>query len=238
MEIKNLLKLCFIVIFSSGCASFQKTQILNRAQLREMKQDSQKHRFSEIKTGWKTFPFKSIPESIAEPDSEKGVFQPVGQDEETRFQNTAKDVFQRAGLYDAQTGTGTLRLVLYSYGRWNYRKLMKGFFIDTPFMMLLPTSIIVKHHLSAEGEISGKPFKLKKIGDVKTVFHALLFPLYPFLSPAAQEKALIRNLLWHISAEIYNSGKTPSEPIASQTHSSPETRFPSGPAYPAAQLTR
>ncbi|MEW6042130.1 MAG: hypothetical protein AB1633_11480, partial [Elusimicrobiota bacterium] len=101
-------------------------------------------------------------------------------------------------------GTGTININLTSYGRWTYKLLSKTFLVDTPFIMILPSSVIVPHHFEFECTNSSGTFKIEETARLKTTFHILLFPLYPLFSPGAREKSLIRSVLWKASVDIHS----------------------------------
>lgn len=172
-----------------------------------MDADKSKPVFSGLEVSWKQVPFKSSTELIGNP-SERKQPQPQAVEpwKESYLAEKARDIFSDAGIYDLKSGTGTLKVSLVSYGNWTYKSLSGGFLVDTPFIMILPQSIGVNYIFTAEGEISGKPFKVEESAQLKTTFHALLFPLYPLFRPGSQEKSLIRNMLWKLSGGIYKAG--------------------------------
>ncbi len=168
-----------------------------------MKDEKSKPAFSSVTLSWKQVPFKSTTEFIGLSREEKiPKLCPVKAKDEAYFRRKASNILKKAGVYNVENGSGTVNIVLTSYGKWTYKSLMKGFLVDTAFIMILPSSIVVKYRLAAEGEISGKPFQVEETATVKTAFHFLLVPLYPLFRPQRVERALIRNMLWNLSSKI------------------------------------
>lgn len=196
------------LVLLAGCASFRSGSFINRNALGEMKDEKSKPAFSSVAFSWKQFPFKSTTEFIGLSREEKiPKLYPVKAKDEAYFRRKASDIFKKAGVYDVENGSGTANIVLTSYGKWTYKSLMKGFLVDTAFIMILPRSIMVRYRLAAEGEISGKPFQVEETATLKTTFHLFLFPLYPLLRPQRVERALIRSMLWNLSHKIYKKTK-------------------------------
>lgn len=199
------------LVLLAGCASFQSGSFIDRRAMWEMADKKSKPAFSLVTLSWKQVPFKSTTELIGLSSEEKiPKLCPVKTKDEAYFRRKASAILKESGVYDVENGSGTANIVLTSYGRWTYKSLMGGFLVDTAFIMILPRSIAVRYRLAAEGEISGRPFKAEETAELKTTFHLFLFPLYPLLRPGAQERALIRSMLWNLSGKIYRQTKKAS----------------------------
>ncbi|MDT8285679.1 MAG: hypothetical protein RQ748_01110 [Elusimicrobiales bacterium] len=136
---------------------------------------------------------------------------PVTREEFYGFRKKAEGILAEAGLYDRARGKGTLYLDLTSYGRWTYRNVFGSFLVETPWIMIFPRSLRANYRLVATSD-RDKHVLADEVATHKTVFHALIFPLYPFASPGGREKALHRNLLWKTATDIYASLKNPPPP--------------------------
>ncbi len=199
----------FFLLAVTGCASFQSGDVFfSRRDLWEIDEDKNFIPFSKINVLWKEVPYKSAIEEIGEgtvmPDENKMKPLPVKPEYLHFLKDVSQKTFTEAGIYDAKRGTGTINIVLTSYGRWTYKLLSKSFLIDTSFIMILPSSLIVYHHFEFECTNSSGTFKIEETARLKTAFHLLLFPLYPLLSPGAGERSMIRNALWKASIDIHS----------------------------------
>ena len=204
MKLPKCIVPCAGLVLLAGCASFQSGSFINRGAMWEMRDEKSKSAFSSVALSWKQIPFKSATEFIGLSREEKiPKLCPVKAKDEAYFRRKASAILKEAGVYDVENGSGTANIVLTSYGKWTYKSLMKGFLVDTAFIMILPRSIMVKYRLAAEGEISGKPFQVEETATLKTTFHLFLFPLYPLLTPQRVERAIIRSMLWNLSSKIY-----------------------------------
>jgi len=205
------LLLIFVSVFS-GCAAFQSGAAIRRAEIWDMKNDNSRPVFAEIRVFWNEVKFRTREDMIGDPDADKKPKPTMVSNSDNRFlQRTAEDVFAEAGMYDRQNGTGTLEIGLVSYGRWNYRSLWKGFLVDTPFVMLLPTSLATMHKMVVGFETPEGKKHVGSTATMKTVFHALIFPLYPFATPASKEKKILRNMLWNSTVSVHNAYKGQAE---------------------------
>jgi hypothetical protein len=199
----------------SGCASFQSGDVrVDRNHLRDMLADREIIPFSAIKFTWTNYPYFNPAELIGQGTVEgtpppKPV--PVGREEFFEFRRKAEKVMAEAGLYDRARGKGTLYLDLTSYGRWTYRDLFGSFLVETPWIMIFPRSLRANYRLTVTSD-RDKFTLAEELATHRTVFHALIFPLYPFASPGARESALHRNLLWKTATDVYASLKNPPAP--------------------------
>ncbi|MCG2725229.1 MAG: hypothetical protein L6420_03050 [Elusimicrobia bacterium] len=202
-------KIFFPLIFLllTGCASFQSGDILSsRNTLRKMLNDKTIKPFAKIDVSWKNFPYKSVSDSIgigSITNPPKPQAFPVKCKDSDYLIRKTEDIFADAGLYDPKNGKGTLIIDLVSFGKWTYRDLFKSFLVDTGWIMIFPASLRVNYYLTAEFEMNGEKVKIKEIGEHKTTFHALIFPLYPLFSPGIKEKSMLKNMLWKCATDIY-----------------------------------
>lgn len=201
----------------SGCASFQSGDVrIDRNGLRTMMADEEIRPFASLRFTWTNYPYFNPAELIGQGTVEgtpppKPV--PVEREEFFELRTRAFDIMKEAGLYDPAGGEGTLYLDLSTYGRWTYRDLFKSFLVETSWIMLLPSSLNVNYRILATSDRDAG-LEVEEIARHRTVFHALIFPLYPFASPAARERALLRNMLWKTATDVYARLKDPSSPVA------------------------
>ncbi|KAF0126752.1 MAG: hypothetical protein FD189_1139 [Elusimicrobia bacterium] len=201
----------------SGCASFQSGDVrVDRNGLREMLGDRDIVPFSAIKFTWTNYPYFNPAELIGQGTLEgtpppKPV--PVTREEFFGLRKKAEKILAEAGLYDRARGEGTLYLDITTYGRWTYRNIFGSFLVETPWIMIFPRSLRANYRLVATSD-RYKHVLADELATHKTVFHALIFPLYPFARPGARENALHRNLLWKTATDIYASLKNPPPPEA------------------------
>jgi len=193
------------ILFLSSCASFKKVEFFPRATIQEMSKDKNIKPFSKILVRWRNYPFKTYQQSIGYTDKERENIKPVNvpYEDYISFKNKVFKIFKEAGLYNIENGTGTLKIDLISFGRWTYSELFSSYLTDTSFIYILPSSIKVNYYMIIEFEQYGKIEKLEKTASIKTTFHFLLFPIYPFASFVGSEKGVLKNMLWNAAADIY-----------------------------------
>ncbi len=205
------------LIFATGCASFNSGDVvISRADLRRMLDEKGVKPASDIQVAWRNFPYKNPTDTIGEGaiDSPKPKPAPVPLSDLIWLKENARNIFSEAGLYDALTGSGTIKITLTSYGRWTYGGISRTFMVDTPLVFILPSTLQVNHQLVVDyDELSGRA-KAEEIGRTNTTFHALLFPLYPLFSPGAKEHSLLKNMLWRSATDIYIKAKRANIPAA------------------------
>jgi len=196
----------------SGCASFNSGDVLaSRTELRRMISDRDIQPFAEVRVAWNNFPYKNPTDTIGEgainPPKPRPV--PAAIKDAAWLTKRAKAIFSEAGLYDAERGSGTLRISLTSYGRWTYGEIFRSFLVDTGYIFLIPASLRVNYQLVVEYPGPGGKAAVEEIGRNKTTFHALIFPLYPLFSPGAKERSLLKNMLWKAATDVYAGIKRP-----------------------------
>ncbi|MFH1619615.1 MAG: hypothetical protein ABIG11_06880 [bacterium] len=199
----------FALVFS-GCASFRKGEAINRGELWKMMEDKSSPAASAVKVSWKQVSFYTQSELIGRDEAyirELNREKPVKPKQAEFFRKKTGKVLSEAGIFDVESGSGTLNISLVSHGRWTYRSLMSGFLAETAYILILPNSITSGYRMTADGIIAGKRVKAEETAQIKTTFHLLMFPLYPFFRPGGQEKTLIRDMLWKISCKVYSQIK-------------------------------
>ncbi len=213
------------VLLAAGCASFNSGDVLvSRSDLRRMINDREIKPAAEIRLVWKNFPYKNSIDTIGEgavmPVKPRPVSVPIG--DTAWLKKRVTDIFTEAGLYDAEKGSGTLTITLTSYGRWTYGEIFRSFLVDTGYIFLIPASLRVNHQLVVEYNGSDGRASVEEVGQTKTTFHALLFPLYPLFSPGFKEHALLKNMLWKSTVDVYSKVKRgAASPIAQETKPTP-----------------
>jgi hypothetical protein len=217
MKHRTLLLLPLLAL--AGCASFQSGDVrVDRNGLREMLADREIVPFASVKFTWTNYPYFNPAELIGQGTVEgtpPPKPSPVTREDFYGLRKKAETILAEAGLYDRARGRGTLYLDLTTYGRWTYRNVFGSFLVETPWIMILPRSLRANYRLVATSD-RDKRVLAEEFATHKTVFHALIFPLYPFASPSSREKALHRNLLWKTATDIYASLKNPAAPAAEE----------------------
>jgi len=191
---------------TAGCASFNSGDMaVSRSHLRSMTDARDIRPAAEIRLSWKNFPYKSGIETIGEgtaiPVKPRPVPVPVG--DTAWLKERVEDIFGETGLYDAQKGSGTLSVTLTSYGRWTYGELFRSFLVDTGYIFIIPATLRVNHQLVVEYNGADGRAGVEEVGQNKTTFHALLFPLYPLFTPGRMEHSLLKNMLWKSTVDVY-----------------------------------
>ncbi len=160
---------------------------------------------AEIRVVWNNFPYKSAMDSIGEgrvqPQPPSQI--PVPPEDTAWLRERAAEIYGKAGLYDAHNGSGTITISVTSYGRWTYGELFRSFLVDTGWIMIIPASLRTNYRLTAEYRGPSGTAAAETAGRNKTTFHALLFPLYPFLPPGSAERSLLKKMLWRSASDIY-----------------------------------
>ena len=226
MTLKNFL-IPAALLLASGCASFTSGDVvIPRGYLRQMLADRGVKPASDIRVVWKNFPYKNPTDTIGEgainPPKPQPI--PVPIEDMAWLKEHARDTFSEAGLYDAQTGSGTITVTLTSYGRWTYGEIFRSFLVDTGYIFILPASLLVNHQLVVEYDGPDGRAKVEEIGRAKTTFHAVLFPLYPLFRPGAKEHSLLKNMLWKSATDVYAKAKRANAPPAPASKTPAEGR--------------
>ena len=223
-------------LLATGCASFNSGDVLvSRSNLRSMMDARDLRPAAEIRLSWKNFPYKSgldtIGEGTAIPVKPRPL--PVPISDTAWLKEHVEDIFAEAGLYDAQKGSGTISVMLTSYGRWTYSEIFGSFLVDTGYILIIPATLRVNHQLVVEYNGAGGRSSVEEIGQNKTTFHALLFPLYPLFTPGRKEHSLLKNMLWKSAVDVYLKVKRGAVSPAKQEPAPPAKPGEAKPASPA-----
>ena len=226
MKLKHFLILAALLP-ASGCASFNSGDVLiPRGYLRQMLSDREVKPASDIIVVWKNFPYKNptdtIGEGVINPPKPQPVQVPIN--DLVWLKEHARDIFSEAGLYDAEKGSGTIKITLTSYGRWTYGEIFRSFLVDTGYIFIIPASLLVNHQLVVEYAGPGGRAKVEEIGRTKTTFHAVLFPLYPLFRPGAKEHSLLKNMLWRSATDVYAKAKRANVPASTVSETPAKSR--------------
>jgi hypothetical protein len=190
-----------------GCASFNSGDIkVQREAARAMLTDDTIVPFSDLQVSWQGLPYRSPTDSIGEGSiSHPKVLKPspLPEEDTADFAARAREVFAKAGLFDAKRGRGTLRLTLNSLGRWTYGDLFRSYLVETGFIFILPSTLQVNYLLTADFAVSSGTAHVETVGRNKTTFHLLMAPLYPFFSPGRREGGLLNQMLWRTATDVY-----------------------------------
>jgi len=200
---KRFVPLVLIILSVAGCFSVRKTSPLKRADLEKGFSGAAPAPFRDLQVLWQEIPPRTTADVINEPPGDiKLNPRPVPAEDLKNLEKISAECLKEFGLFDAEKGTGTLKVRLASLGRWNYHNIYKGLLVDTPLIFILPASVLVTHRFYLAGEISGKPFKFDDTAVVKTHFHLLVFPLFPLFNPRSQEKEAIRHMLYKTAMDL------------------------------------
>ena len=116
--IKFLLPLA-AALLAGACASFHSGDILvERGTLRDLLDDKSVAPFSKIQLSWQNYPFTNPTDSIGEgsvSNPKKITPVPVPAEDLDYLRREAKKILAEAGLYSAQTGSGTLKINLTTF---------------------------------------------------------------------------------------------------------------------------
>lgn len=203
----SLLTLLFSMFTS--CASFKTIDPFPRKVVYDASKDKEKKPFAKILVRWRNYPLMTYGDMIGYTDEEKAKIKPedVPYEDYIKFKKRVISAFKETGMYDEKTGTGTVKVDLTSYGRWTYGELTRSFLTETSFIYILPRSLKVNYHMKVEIEREGVYKSAEEISSIKTTFHLLIFPLYPFASFAGAEKGILKNMVWKAVTDSYSLDK-------------------------------
>lgn len=199
------------VLFFSSCISSSKTNIILRNEILQIEK-SKKTPFAKILVQWKNYKYSDYHKVNQLLKNEEDVIPvEVEQDDYLKLKKRLINIFKENGLYDEVNGTGTVKVVVITYGRWDYSELFSTFLVDTGYVLILPSSIVVKYKMFFDAEQQEFKYKTQKEAYVKTTFHFLLFPFYPFSTYSGKEKFVFNNMSYEFIKEwIEVINKTPN----------------------------
>lgn len=196
----------FILSLLTSCASFKTMEPFPRKIIHQATNDKEKRPFSKILVRWRNFPLLTFQDTIGYSDEEKAKIKPqeVPYSDYAKFKKRIIKAFTETGLYDEKNGNGTVKVDLTSYGRWTYAELMRSFLTETSFIYILPQSLKVGYHMKLEIERDGQTKSAQEYSYIKTTFHLLIFPLYPFSSFSSAESGILKNMAWKAVTDAYS----------------------------------
>ena len=210
-------------IMLAGCMSLTSGEIkIDKEIAVDMLTDDAKKSFAEIKVTWENFPYRSGADKIGtgEIDHETGEFkqqeihaEPVDPALQEKLLGYAKKIFKKAGLYDRTKGEGVLELRMQSMNRWTYAELLHSYFVETPFILILPRTLPTAYSLTADINTGLEDKTINLAAQNKTHFFFLLAPVYPFLPPSSGEKTILHQMLWRMATEIYEENRKAAQAI-------------------------
>ncbi len=205
----NFLLFTFIFSLFTSCASFKTMDPFPRKIIYQASNDKEKRPFSKILVRWRNFPLLTFQNTIGYTDEEKAKIKPeeVPYSHYIKFKKRIIKAFKETGLYDEKNGKGTVKIDLTSYGRWTYGDLTKSFLTETSFIYILPQSLKVNYHMKVEIEREGQTKSAEEFSYIKTTFHLLIFPLYPFSSFSSAERGILKNMAWKAVTDAYSLDK-------------------------------
>lgn len=215
------------MVFCCGCMSYNKAGVVTRGQMQEARAcaSGQSRKFKEISVDWKQRLLRTDAQTTGLSPQEKKVPPlPVDDADQLWLDKLVRQRFAEAGLYDPETGSGTLRVVVISYNRWSYGQLTHGFLIDTSWLFILPASISTVHYMNFSMQQDDNTVEFTKNATVKTCFHMLLFPLYPFMPPGRSETGALKSLVDAGALSILTERQAASD-CYNKRFTPPKTKF-------------
>ncbi|MCX7642164.1 MAG: hypothetical protein N2Z20_05980 [Elusimicrobiales bacterium] len=196
------------LIFSVSCVSVSKTEIVTRNLFHEIK-TIEKKSFSKILVQWKNYPYSDY-HKVRNLEKESIDLKPVEVNQKDYIKLKEKIITsaKEFGLYDELKGSGTIKILLLTYGRWEYGELIKTYLTDTPYIFIFPSSLGVSYKMIALFNHNGKEEKIENEGYVKTTFFLPLFPLYPLMTFRGSENTTLSNLIDKTFIDIIKKLKT------------------------------
>ncbi|MGC8729207.1 MAG: hypothetical protein ACP5SD_08085 [Elusimicrobiales bacterium] len=201
------MKRYFIIafLFLSSCVSSSKVSIVPRSELIELSK-KEKIPYKTILVQWKNYKYSDYHKvNYLEKTPEDVLPAEVDEKDYKNFKKKVINIFRENGLYDEVNGTGTVKISLITYGRWDYSELFSTYLVDTGYVLLLPSSITVTYRMTVKAEQNGKEAKIQNESSVKTTFFFLLFPLYPFSTFSGSEKTVLNNMIYKTAVDLSKS---------------------------------
>lgn len=200
---KSFLSLILLtLIFFTSCISISKTEIISRKDFIDASKITKKP-FKKILVQWKNYPYSDYHKvSMLEKESQQLKPVEINQKDYIKFKKMVIESATQIGLYDEFNGSGTLKVLLISYGRWSYEELLSTYLTDTAYIFILPSSLSVNYKITAFFEKEQKEERVENEGYVKTTFFLPLFPLYPLFRFSGAEKTTLSYLIDKTLIEI------------------------------------
>jgi len=196
MESMRYISCVLMAVFLCGCASFRPGQKVSSSDVKKAFLCSTAAPYARLNVVWRESPPVSSSDELNTDSFEvKRVFREVNPRDLADFRKRAEKIFSSCGLYSPTKGAGTLTLTLDSLDRWTYSQLMRGFLTDTPYVFIMPSALYTSHSLKVEYSGANGRGSFDKTGTVRTYFHLILAPLYPFCTPTLKESGTLDYLL-------------------------------------------
>jgi hypothetical protein len=195
-------EILIVFLFLTSCISSAKTDIVLRGELKEI-YSRQSQPYKKILVRWINYPYKDFHKfSYLEKNADD--IKPVEVDEKSylKFKSKIINEFKESGLYDEENGSGTVKILLTTYGRWTIKELLSTYLVDTAYIFLLPSSLEVNYIMKVKAEKEDKTINFEKQGQVKTTFFFLFLPVSIFSSFGGSEKTVLNNLIYQTIAEL------------------------------------
>jgi hypothetical protein len=191
-----------IFLFLTSCISSAKTDIIFRGELKEI-YSKKSQPYKKVLVKWINYPYKDFHKfNYLEKNAED--IKPVEVDEKSylKFKSKIINEFKESGLYDEENGSGTVKILLTSYGRWTTKELFSTYLVDTAYIFLLPSSLEVNYIMKVKAEKEDKNINFEKQSQVKTTFFFLFLPVSLFSSFSGSEKTVLNNLIYQTISEL------------------------------------
>jgi hypothetical protein len=159
--------------------------------------------YKKVLVKWINYPYKDFHKfNYLEKSAEN--IKPVEVDEKSylKFKSKIINEFKESGLYDEENGSGTVKILLTSYGRWTTKELFSTYLVDTAYIFLLPSSLEVNYIMKVKAEKEDKTINFEKQSQVKTTFFFLFLPVSLFSSFSGSEKTVLDNLIYQTISEL------------------------------------
>ncbi len=196
-----------LIISFTSCISTSKTQFISRAEITELHK-TQKKAFSKILLQWKNYSYSDYHKiNTLEKDQSELKAVEVDQKDYRNLKDMIIAAFRENGLYDEINGSGSVKILLLTYGRWTYSELITTYFTDTPYIFILPSSTGVTYRMIVKTQQDGNEMKFENEGYIKTTFFLPLFPLYPLMTFKGAEKTTLKNLINKTIIDIVSANK-------------------------------
>lgn len=206
---KKILILILISFFTTSCISTKKIKPIDRSILLS-KHDNIKP-FKQILVQWKNYPYSEY-HKIENLETENKKIIPVEVEEKDykKFKKMVKKIFRENNLYDEVNGTGTVKILLLSSGRWSYSELFSTYLVDTSYIFILPSSLEVRYLIHTITERDNEKHIYESTAAVKTTFHLIFFPFYPLFPYGSAEKAVLKTLIYNTVTDIISGNEIKS----------------------------
>ncbi len=197
-------KILRIIIFFNltSCISTTNINIIPRKDIMEVVKKEKKP-YKKILVQWKNYSYTDFHKvSNLEKTLDEIKLKEIDEKLYIKFKSRALKLFKENGLYDEIKGEGTIKILLITYGRWDYNELLTTYLTDTPYILIFPSSLSVKYKLTVKAEREDGNLKFEDEAIIKTTFFIPLLPLYPLFTYSGREKTLLDNMIYKTILEL------------------------------------